>query len=100
MTLVDFATRYPDTVPLKSITTKSVAEALVEIHSRVGIPEEVLSDMGTQFTSDVMKEVSRLLSVKQLTTTPYHPQCNGLVKKFNGTLKNILKRLCNEQPKA
>ena len=46
-----------------------------------------------------MKEVRRLLSMKQLTTTPYHPQCNGLVERFNGTLKTMLKRMCMEKPK-
>jgi len=45
-----------------------------------------------------MKEVGRLLSVKQLTTTPYHPQCNGLVERFNGTLKTMLRRMCSERP--
>ena len=39
----------------------------------VKIPEEILSDLGTQFVSDCMKKVARLLSIKQLTTTPYHP---------------------------
>ena len=66
---------------------------------RVGVPREILSDMGKQFTSDIMKEVSRLLSVKQLTTTPYNPACNGLVERFNGTLKTMLKKLCAEKPK-
>ena len=46
LTLVDHATRYPDAVPLKSITTESVAESLVDMYSRLGVPEEVLSDMG------------------------------------------------------
>ena len=99
LTLVDYATRYPDAVPLKSITTESVAEALVDMYSRLGVPEEVLSDMGAQFVSECMAEVSRLLSIRQLTTSPYHPMCNGLVEKFNGTLKCMLKRLCSEQPK-
>jgi len=49
--------------------------------------------------SNVMKEVSRLLSVKQLTTTPYHSQCNGLLERFNGTLKTMLKRMSAERPK-
>ena len=42
LTLVDYATRYPEAVPLKKITTEAVAEALLDIYSRVGIPEEVL----------------------------------------------------------
>ena len=49
--------------------------------------------------SEILQEVSRLLSIRQMTTTPYHPMCNGLVKSFNSTLKRMLKRLCSEQPK-
>ena len=59
----------------------------------------MLTDMGSQFTSSIMCEVSRLLSIRQLTTTPYRPQCNGMVEKFNGTLKLMLKRMCSEQPR-
>lgn len=69
-----------------------VAEALVDIFCRTGVPKEMLTDMGSQFTSELMAEVSRLLPMRQLTTTPYHPMCNGLVERFNGTLKQILRR--------
>ena len=41
LTLVYHATRYPEAVPLKKITTEAVAKALLNIYSRVGIPEEV-----------------------------------------------------------
>jgi len=98
LTVVDFATRYPDAVALKNTTTTAVAETLVRIFARVGVSEEILSDRGTQLTSDMMKEVGRLLPLKQLTTTPYHPQCNGLVERFNATLKSMLKRMCSERP--
>ena len=99
LTLVDFSTRYPEDVPLQNIDTETVAEALVDIFSRLGVPEEILSDLGMQFVSDCMREVTRLLSIKQLTTTPYHPMCNGLTEKFKGTMKCMLKRLCSEQPR-
>ena len=99
LTLVDYATRYPEAVPLKSIETETMAEALRDMYSRLEIPEEVLSDLGTQFVSKCMEEVSKLLSIKRLTTTPYHPICNGLVERFNGTLKKMLRRLYNEQPR-
>ena len=52
MTLVDFATRYPEAVPLKAIDTETVAEALVVIFSRLGVPEEILSDLDIHFVSD------------------------------------------------
>ena len=46
-----------------------------------------------------MQEVSRLLSIKGLTSTPYHPICNRLVERWNRTLKSMFKRLCQDQPK-
>lgn len=79
--------------------SERVAEALVEIFCRLGKPVEMLTDMGSQFTSDLMAETSRLLSFRQMTTTLYHPMCNGLVERFNGTLKQMLRRLCAERPK-
>ncbi|XP_042144991.1 uncharacterized protein LOC121835113 [Ixodes scapularis] len=99
LTMVDMATRYPDAVPLRNIGTEQVAEALLEMFARYGIPSEVLSDRGSCFTSDLMKEVSKLLSVKRLLTTPYHPMANGLVERFNGTIKQMMKRMCQERPK-
>jgi len=98
LTVVDYATRYPEAVALRGISTQEVAEALCKIYSRVGVPSQIISDQGTQFMSDVMKEVSRLLSIEHVTSTPYHPQCNGLVERFNGTLKSMLKKLCAEKP--
>ena len=70
---------------LENIETERVAEALVEMFSRVGIPDKMLMDCGSQFTAEVMKEVSRRLSLQQITTTAYHPTCNGLIERFHMT---------------
>ena len=72
---MDHATSYPEAVPFKNIHTKTVAEALVDILGlglgfREGTPEEILSDLGTQFVSDCMKEVACLLSI----TVNNHPR--------------------------
>ena len=99
LTLVDYATRYPEAVSLRNCTAKDVANALVSIFSRLGVPEEILTDQGRQFTSQYMKEVINLLEISHLMITPYHPMCNGLVESFNGTLKQMLRRMCDEQPK-
>ena len=98
LTMIDFTTRYPIAIPMTSTETLDVAEALVNIFDGVGIPMEILSDRGSQFTSDLMKENTRQLSIKQLTTRPYHPMCNGLVDKFNGTLNSMVKRMAHERP--
>lgn len=46
LTVVDYATRYPEAVALRGIETERVAEALVDIFSRVGVPSEMLTDQG------------------------------------------------------
>ena len=77
LTLVDCATRYPEAIPLASTTTEAVAEALLSIFARVGVPVEVLSDNGPQFVSDLMKGVSRLMSIQWINASPYHPKLMG-----------------------
>ena len=67
----------------------------------IGLENYLTRNVAAQFAPDCMREVTRLLSIKQLTTTPYHPMCNGLTEnsKFNRTMKSMLKRLFSEQPK-
>ena len=98
LTIVDLATRYPEAIALPRIKAERVAEALVDVFSRLGVPNEILSDNGTQFVSGVMKEAARLLGVQQFHTTPYHPMANGACERFNGTLKQMLRRMCQERP--
>ena len=98
LTLVDFATRYPEAVCLKSIETEMIAEALLTIFARMGIPKTIVSDNGPQFVSSLMNEIARLLSINFIHSTPYHPQANGLVERMNGTLKTMLRRMCAEKP--
>ena len=70
LTTIDMCTRFPEAVPLKDISASTVAEALLEIFSRVGLPYKAHSDRGSQFTSEMIREVYRLLDVKQSTTLP------------------------------
>ena len=79
--MIDYATRYPEAVALPSIETERVAEALIAMFSRAGIPSEMLIKHESRVTIEVMNEVSRLLSLQQLTTIPYRPYSKGLVEK-------------------
>nr|KAG5706298.1 hypothetical protein BaRGS_026080 [Batillaria attramentaria] len=100
---VDYTTRYPEAVPLPSIEAERVAEALWEMWTRLGVPREVLTDNGASLPVNrllcIRGEVNRLLCIRGLTTTPYHAQCNGLVERFNGTLKAMLRKLCQDRPR-
>lgn len=93
LVLLDYATRYPEAIPLRTATGKAVAKELFLLCSRVGIPEEILTDQGSCFMSNVMKAFCQLLKVKQIRTSVYHPQTDGLVERFNKTLKQMLRKM-------
>ncbi|KAK7889409.1 hypothetical protein WMY93_024969 [Mugilogobius chulae] len=58
----------------------------------VGVAKEILTDCGTNFMSKLLKQVYQLLGVKGIRTTPYHPQTDGLVERYNKTLKHMLRK--------
>uniref|UniRef100_A0A3Q2DC58 Gypsy retrotransposon integrase-like protein 1 n=1 Tax=Cyprinodon variegatus TaxID=28743 RepID=A0A3Q2DC58_CYPVA len=88
LVVCDYATRYPEAFPLRKITAVAVARALLQLISRVGIPQEIITDQGTAFLSKTLKQVYSLLGIKGIRTTPYHPQTDGLVERYNRTLKS------------
>ena len=77
LVMCDYATRYPEAVPVKAIDAEHIAEELVKIFARVGIPEESLTDQGSNFTLQLLAEIYQLLHVHPIRTTPYHPQTDG-----------------------
>ncbi len=99
LVLVDYATRYPEAVALRNISAKSVAEALFSMISRVGIPKEILTDQGTAFMSRTIRELYELLGIKSICTSVYHPQTDGLVERFNRTLKTMIQKFVHEDAK-
>lgn len=99
LVICDYATRYPEAIPLRAIDTEHIAEELLKFFSRVGVPRKILTDRGTNFTSNLMKEIYRLLKVQPILTSPYHPQTDGLVGRFNQTLKAMLRKAASENGK-
>ncbi len=99
LVLVDYATRYPEAVALRNISAKSVANALFSLISRVGIPKEILTDQGTAFMSRTLRELYELLGIKSIRTSVYHPQTDGLVERFNRTLKTMIRKFVHEDTK-
>ena len=86
LVVVDYATRYPKAIPLWAAVSKVIARELFHLFSRVGIPNEILTDQGTEFMSRLMKELCTLLQIKQRWTAVFHLQMDGLVECFNKTL--------------
>ena len=94
-----YATRYPEAIPLHSIDAEHIAEELVNLFARVGVPKEILTDQGSNFTSQLLQEVYRLLHIQPIRLSPYHPQTDGLVERFNQTLKTMLRKTAKEEGK-
>ena len=96
LTAVCMATRWPETLPMKSTTARAVAIGLCDIFSRTGIPLQLLSDQGSQFIGSVVKHLCEWLHIEQIKTTPYHPEGNGVVERMHGTLGAMLRKAARE----
>ena len=92
---MDYLTKWPEAFAIPDQKAETVARLFMEqIVCRHGIPEELLSDRGTNFLSSVIQEVCQLLNIKKINTSGYHPQTDGLVEKFNSTLIQMIAKSC------
>ena len=89
----DFLSKWLFVFATKDQKATTLAKLLVEeVIPIIGIPEALLSDCGTNLLSHLMMDVCQMLGVNKLNTTAYHPQCNGLMERFNRTLKMMLRK--------
>ena len=88
----DFFTKWPLVFPIPDQKTHRIIQLLVEELIPVfGVPESLLSDWGANLLSHLMKDICAQLGIHKIKTTSYHPQCNGIVERFNRTLKSLLR---------
>lgn len=87
LVVIDYATQYPGAMPLRTASAEGVAQELAVLFTRVGGVKQIVTDQGTVFMGKTLQALSQLVEVQMLHTTVYHPQTNGLVGRFNGTLK-------------
>ena len=74
-----------------------VAEKCLEYCLTFGIPEPVLTDQGSNFTSQVIESLWGRLDVHTLRTTAYYPQTDGITERFKRTIKTMLTQFVHEQ---
>ena len=97
LVITDRFSKMTKVFPLRGISAYQVAKAFCsEWVYHYGQPAYLLSDRGTQFTSQFFKNVCKILGVKQAFTSAYHPQTNGQTERFNRTLLASLRCFCTE----
>lgn len=91
LSMVDDLTKFVEFAPMKDQMAETVAYTLYEhILCRYTIPKQIVTDNGSNFMSSVFVQLCKLLGVKKLRTTAYHPQSN-LVERQHSTLGNYLR---------
>ncbi len=88
--LVDHSTRWAEAYALPNQQSSTIIRAIIDFMSRFGIPDDILHDLGADFTSELFQVVLSYFGVNCLKCSVGHPQTNTAVERFNGTLKGML----------
>ena len=91
LVMVDCFSRWTEACPLPDKTAQSVADAFFsQIVCHFGMPIVIHSDQGREFENRIMQELCILRGSHKTRMTPYHPESDGLVERFNRTLLMML----------
>jgi hypothetical protein len=94
----EYVTKWPEARPIPTKSAIEVATFIYEeILCRHGCPREILSDQGREFCNEVVNQLCQNFRVKHALSSPYHPQTNGLVERFNQTLCRMLAKYADLQ---
>ena len=99
LTIMCSSTRFPEAIPLKSIKAKPVSDALIKFFTQFGLPREVQSDQGSNFTSKIFRQVSETLGIRHSFSSAMHPESQGALERFHQTLKAMLRAYCQDHQK-
>ena len=100
LVMVDHFTRWPVVFPVQDTEAETVASKVCEFIHAYGCPKELLSDRGSQFTSELVKALCRQLGVRKIYTCAFRPSTNGLNERLNGTLFDAIKMYASDKPSA
>ena len=88
--ITDYLTRRASIYPVTGEDAEHIAPVLMKYISIYGAPIQLLSDRGKVFLGEIIKHLCKIFSITKVNTTSYHPQCDGLVERFNRTLIAML----------
>ena len=98
LVITDYFTRHITAIALPNCTAETTVQALFnEFFCKYGIPSNILSDQGPHFHNQLMENLQKLIDYNHIYSTPYHPQTNGVVERFNCTLVPQISKLQDTQ---
>ncbi len=79
-------------------TALSAAKVLVEdVILKYGSPNQILTDNGTHFASELFNTITSLYGICHVFTTPYNPKANGVCERFKSSMCDSLAAMCNNK---
>ena len=95
---VDYATNWVCVRALPSATSEAIIDFIYEeLVLPFGCMNEILTDRGPSFTSQMLVDYLGRLKVNHKFTSAFHPRTNAKAERTNGILKQMIRKFCNGQ---
>jgi hypothetical protein len=91
LVIVDSQSKWPEVIPTSGSTSAKTIAILRNIFAMYGLPNQLVSDNATTFTSEEFENFMKINGIKHITSAPYHPATNGLAERFVQSFKEALK---------
>jgi transposase InsO family protein len=88
---IDKFTKWPEATPVVKINKKSAVKFMKSIICRFGVPNRIITDNGSQFTSSAFHGYCEDLGIQICYASPAHPESNGQVERANAKILKGLK---------
>ena len=89
--VVDLHSKWPEIWEMKSNNSQSTISVLKHLFSLYGLPEQIATDNGPQFSAQEFSEFLKLHGVKHYRSTLYHPATNEVVERLVKTFKAAMR---------
>ena len=96
--IIDAHSKWPEGITMLATTAKYTIDALWSVFAHFGLPEQLVSDNGPQFTSEEFAQFMRDCGTKHILCSPYHPSSNGLAERFVQTFKRAMRACEKDEP--
>ncbi|KII62324.1 Gag-Pol polyprotein [Thelohanellus kitauei] len=87
LVIADVGTKWIEVYPVKSTTAGKTIQCLRDCFARFGVPKQMVSDNGKQFSSKEFDDFCKIQGIKHIQTTPYHSRSNGYAERAIRTMK-------------